>query len=184
MTQVIPPFLETGMLPPGDYEVTFSELRQSVLVSGGDSPPPGWDADYRLWLVDQLEILVGELKQVGITEVYADGSFAEEKNHPNDIDGYFECDKMDYLNGIVERELNLINPNKIWTWDNASRRTYRGYPKGQLPMWHQYRVELWPHYIGRDSGITDEFGNALDFPAAFRKSRDNHQPRGIVKIAA
>lgn len=183
MTQVIPPFAETGMLPAGDYEVTLDELRQSVLVTGGDSPSAGWDADHRLWLVDQLEILVQELRQVGITNIYADGSFAEKKDHPNDIDGYFECDKMELYDGKIERELNLINPHKVWTWDDSSRRTYRGYPKGQLPMWHHYRVELWPH-VGQKVGIVDEYGNELDFPAAFRKSRDNHQLRGIVKIAA
>ena len=107
--------------------------------------------------------------------------FAEEKDHPNDIDGYFECDRMAFLNGQVERDLNLLNPHKVWTWEPDSRWAYRGYPKEQLPMWHRYRVELWPHY-GDSSGILDEHGNELTFPAAFRKSRDSNQQRGIVKI--
>jgi len=178
---MIPQFSADGMLPPGDYEATFDELRQSVLVVGSPNLSPSWDADWRLHLVDQLEELVKELWQVGITNVYADGSFAEEKDHPNDIDGYFECDRMEFLSGHVERDLNLLNPHKVWTWEKSSRRTYRGYPKGQLPMWHHYRVELWPHY-GQLAGVLDEHGHELDFPAAFRKSRDNNQPRGIVKI--
>lgn len=180
---MIPQFSASGMLPPGDHEATIEELRESVLVTGPTDPSPSWDAPWRMHLVDQLEHLVGELRRIGVTQIYADGSFAEDKDHPNDIDGYFVCDRMDFLDGKIERELNLLNPHKVWTWDPSTRRTYRGYPKGQLPMWHHYRVELWPHF-GQRSGITDEHGNELDFPAAFRKSRDNNQPRGIVKIVA
>lgn len=47
-------------------------------------------------------------------------------------------------------------------------------------MWHKYRIELYPHF-GQSSGILDEFGNELDFPAAFRKSRANKQ-KGIIKL--
>jgi hypothetical protein len=35
---------------------------------------------------------------------------------------------------------------------------------------------------GQLCGIKDEFGHELEFPAAFRKSRYSHRPRGIVKI--
>jgi len=48
-------------------------------------------------------------------------------------------------------------------------------------MWHKYRVELYPHY-GQESGIKDEFGNDMTFPAAFRKSRNGDTPKGIIKI--
>ena len=70
---------------------------------------------------------------------------------------------------------------KVWTWDPAYRRPYRGYPKKQLPMWHQYRVEMYPHF-GQLSGICDKYGNELEFPSAFRLSRRDGRPRGIVKI--
>ena len=178
---MIPKFTAEGMLPPGDYEATFDELRESVLVLGVPGHSEHWDAAWRLYLVDRLEELTLELWQVGITEVFVDGSFTEEKDHPNDIDGYFVCDRMAYLTGQVARELNLRNPHKVWTWRNESRTYYRNYPKAQLPMWHHYRVELWAHY-GQMSGILDEFSNQLAFPAAFRKSREGHKPRGIVKI--
>ena len=51
-------------------------------------------------------------------------------------------------------------------------------------MWHQYRVELYPHVpgLGIGSGILDKFGNELEFPSAFRQCRRNGKPRGIVKI--
>lgn len=181
---VIPAFDPNGLLPQGDYEVTFTELRQSVLVLGPGEPRefPSWDAGWRAKLVDNLEVLTRQLWQVGITEVFADGSFTEDKDHPNDIDGYFVCDLDRLKSGQLTRELNLLDPNKVWTWDPASRRPYLGYPKLQLPMWHKYRVELYPHVPGLLSGIRDRHGNELEFPSAFRQSRRDGTPRGIVKL--
>ncbi len=182
----IPPFQSDGLLPPGDCEVSFEELRASVLVTGptGAAASPSWDADWRAKLVDNLEILTRQLWQVGVTEVFADGSFAEDTDHPNDIDGYFVCGLSQLASGQLARGLNLLDPHKIWTWDPASRRPYRGYPKRQLPMWHQYRVELYPHVpgLGLGTGILDKYGNELEFPSAFRQSRRDGKPRGIVKI--
>lgn len=77
--------------------------------------------------------------------------------------------------------MNLRDPYKVWTWDPGSRRPHPGSPQRQLPMWHRYGVELYPH-VGQGSGILDEFGNELEFPAAFRRSRRDGKPRGIVKI--
>jgi hypothetical protein len=180
----IPNFTDEGLLPPGDYEVSLAELRVSVLVAGPADMEayPNWDRAWRRHLLDNLEILVKQLWQVGITDIFIDGSFAEDKDHPNDIDGYFVCDLMRLASGDFQRELNLLDPHKVWTWDPASRRPYRGYPKRQLPMWHQYRVELYPHFTGLLSGIRDEHGNELEFPSAFRRSRRDGKPRGIVKV--
>ncbi len=173
-------FNENGLLPPRDYELTLNQLRESILIRGPKSDKP-WDIKWRLFLVDQLEALVQQLWEVGIDEIYIDGSFVEEKAHPNDIDGYFECDLMELATGELERKLNALDPYKIWTWDSHSRKPYRGYTKRQLPMWHRYRVELYPHF-GQPSGIFDEYGNHQQFPAAFRKTRDTFLPKGIVKI--
>jgi len=186
---VVPSFTTEGLLPIGDYEVTFDELRRSILVQGtGDvSLYPNWDRSWRHKLVDNLEALTRQLWTIGITEVFADGSFAEDKDHPNDIDGYFVCnDAMLIASGDLTRRLNLLDPLKIWTWDPASRRPYRGYPKKQLPMWHAYRVELYPHVpgLGTGCGIFDKQGNELEFPSAFRQSRRDSRPRGIVKLKA
>lgn len=116
-----------------------------------------------------------------IPDFTEDGSFAEDKDHPNDIDGYFVCDLRHLASGNLERELNVLDPYKVWTWDPDSRRPYRGYAKNQLPMWHQYRVELYPHY-GQLSGIRDDLGIELEFPSAFRRSRRDGAARGIIKI--
>jgi len=48
-------------------------------------------------------------------------------------------------------------------------------------MWHRYRVELYPD-IGLPTDILDQHGNRLTFPAAFRKTRGDGRPKGIVKV--
>ncbi len=174
----LPPFNALGLLPPGDYPLTFPELRQSHLVLGNGG---SWDVAWRLYLVHQCEVMVRQLWEVGILEVFLDGSFVEDKDHPNDIDGYFVCDASYFASGDLERYLNFLDPYKIWTWDSRTRRPYQGYLKKQLPMWHQYRVELYPHF-GQSSGIRDVHGHELQFPSAFRQQRGSGQPKGIIQI--
>lgn len=178
---MLPEFNEHGLLPAGDYELTFEQLRASILVQGPRARAPHWDLRWRAGLVDNLEILVRQLWLVGIREIFIDGSFAEDKDHPNDIDGYFVCDMNALITGELVRELNRIDPSKVWTWDPASRRPHRGSFKAELPMWHRYRVELYPHF-GQLCGILDRYGNELEFPSAFRMSRRDGRPRGIIKI--
>ncbi len=180
-TKQLPAFTADGVLPVGDYALTLDELRGSALVHGpaGRAKHSHWDTAWREQLVDNLTVLVKQLRQVGITGIFIDGSFVEDKDHPNDIDGYFECDLQDLASGQLERELNLLDPYRIWTWDPVARSA-KGLGKRQLPMWHQYRVELYPH-VGQMSGIRDQHGNELDFPAAFRLSR-SRIPKGIIKI--
>jgi len=177
----LPRFTRDGLLPPGDHELTLPELRRSMLVLGPGPAYPNWDAAWRRRLVDNLEVLVKQLRQVGIREIFADGSFVEDKDHPQDIDGYFVCDLRDLASGQLQRRLNQLDPHTVWTWDPAARRPYAGFPKKQIPMWHPYRVELYPHF-GQSSGIQDRFGNELEFPSAFRLSRRDGKPRGIIKI--
>jgi hypothetical protein len=180
---LLPPFTPDGLLPPGDYELSLEELADSMLVLGSSPQKayPHWDAAWRGELVENLGVLIRELWQVGITEILIDGSFVQDKDHPNDIDGYFECAMERLVSGELERELNLLNEHKVWTWEWDRRWRAHGQSKPQLPMWHIYRVELYPHY-GQLSGIVDEHGFELEFPSAFRQSRQGHKRRGIVKI--
>ena len=174
-------FTADGFLAPGDYPLTLDELAGSMLVTGPASHSATWDAGWRAELVEKLRVLAEQLWQVGVTELFIDGSFVENKDHPNDIDGYFVCDLKRLASGELERELNLLDPQKCWTWDPTQRRPYLGYPKWQLPMWHAYRVELYPHF-GQLCGITDKYGNELEFPSAFRLSRRDGKPRGIIQL--
>jgi hypothetical protein len=172
-------FNSHGLLRVGDYQLTLSQLSQSLLVVGpGDRP---WDAKWRLHLVNNLAILVQQLWKVGIDRIFVDGSFTEDKPHPNDIDGYFECDQQHIVSGELHKELNQLDPHKIWTWDPKARFYASGSGKPQLPMWHVYRVELYPHF-GQGTNIRDHFGNDQTFPAAFRKSRDGLRRKGIIQI--
>lgn len=179
----LPAFTSDGLLPPGDYTLTLDQLQESVLVLGPGDPKdhPTWDAAWRLTLVKNLRILVGQLQQAGIDQIFIDGSFVEDKDHPNDIDGYFICDPHRFASGLLEHDLNLLDPAKCWTWDHRTRRPHRGYPKLQLPMWHAYRVELYPHYAGLLAGV-DSHGHELEFPAWFRQSRSTGNPKGIIRI--
>lgn len=176
-------FLSSGILPPGDFAATIGELHGSMLVRGPTSVDgeSTWDAAWRRQLVDNLSIVADQLWRVGIDEIYIDGSFVEAKDHPNDIDGYFVCDPARIRDRSLLKELNAIDPAASWTWDHRARRPYRGYPKLQLPMWHAYRVELYPHYAGLIAG-RDDWGNELEFPAFFRKSRATGEQKGIVRL--
>jgi hypothetical protein len=179
-------FNADGLLDVGTYKASFLEIRKSILVIGNHSSPT-WDKNWRSYLVDKAEILLNQLWKVGIKDIFLDGSFVEDKDHPNDIDGYFDphlsmFDPKDMLTfQKLVSSLNSLDPHKVWTWDPDSRKSYRGYAKKQLPMWLFYRVELYPH-LDQGSGITDTQGHDLKFPSAFRQSRNNFKPKGIIQV--
>jgi len=179
----LPPFDANGLLPQGEYVLTLDGLRASYLVTGDGVTSPSWDSAWRARLVASLEVLVKQLWQVGIDQIFVDGSFVEDKDHPNDIDGYFECDARYLLSGRLQSDLNALDPHKVWTWSPSSRRPDPNSLKRQLPIWHQYRVELYPHLPGVPCGIRDRYGNDLEFPSAFRLSRRNDLPKGVVRIS-
>jgi hypothetical protein len=136
MSDLLPPFNADGLLPVGDYHLTLTELRRSILVTGPRSQHAhsNWDSNWRLWLVDQLALMAEQLWLVGLDEIFLNGSFVEDKDHPNDIDGYFVCDRDDFVSGQLQKALNVLDPQKVLTWDPKSRLPYRGYPKKQLPI--------------------------------------------------
>jgi hypothetical protein len=177
----LPFFTSNDVLPAGDYPMTLEELRTCHLVTGHNNSSDTWDQAWRNKLVTNLSVVVRQLWQIGIDRIFVDGSFVENKDHPNDIDGYFEAEESRIILGTLEAELNAVDPYQSWTWKQSLRRFDPNSAKRQLPMWHQYRVELYPHY-GQLAGITDEYGNALQFPAAFRKSRIDHRPKGIIQV--
>ena len=116
-----------------------------------------------------IPVSVRQLWRVGVTEIYIDGSFVEDKDHPNDIDGYFLCERSRITSGDLVRELNLLDPNKVWTWDWNRRSTFRKYPKPQscgvfmAELFHY--GQLWTSTVCPRVGVS----------AAFRKSRYSHQ---------
>jgi hypothetical protein len=75
---VLPRFTADGLLPPGDYALSLDQLRESILVLGTGEDYPNWDVPWRRRLVSHLEILVKQLWQVKVTEIFIDGSFVED----------------------------------------------------------------------------------------------------------
>ena len=175
-------FTAEGLLLPGDYPLTLEQLSSSMLVLGASDRATTWDSGLAdgsssgIWACSSISS-----GRRAVSEVFIDGSFVEDKDHPNDIDGYFVCELSRLASGELERSLNLLDPCKCWTWDPAQRRPFLGYPKKQLPMWHEHRVELYPHF-GQLSGLRDQYGNELEFPSAFRLSRRDGKLRGIVQV--
>ena len=94
---MLPQFTDEGVLPVGDYELTLEALAASRLVSGDGVGSVSWDSDWRAVLVERLGVLAGQLNQVGVAEIFVDGSFVDDKDHPNDIDGYFVCERDYFL---------------------------------------------------------------------------------------
>jgi hypothetical protein len=93
--------------------MSLEELKGSMMVERPEEGYPNWDFEWRMKLVENLGVMVGQLLRVGITEIFVDGSFVEDKDHPNDIDGYFECDVVELAPGNLQRELNGLDPHKV-----------------------------------------------------------------------
>jgi len=154
--------------------MTIAELQASILVTG-DRSSPHWDATWRSQLVANLGILAGHLARVGITDVYADGSFCSNKDRPGDIDGYFVTDWPQW----VRQSKELMAMDAAW---DLGRRIPDPQGRPKPLMWHEYKVELFPVFrrpFARHSARGGDPPVTID--AFFRESRDG-RGRGIVKV--
>jgi hypothetical protein len=122
----------SGVLPPGDYRLTISELRQSYLVSGEGLNVPGWDSTWRAQLVDNLEPFVQQLWQVGVERIFVNGSFVTSKPRPEDIDAYFECEVNRYGPILV----GLLQSMPPLPWDLTRRPIDPMTGDAKPVMWH------------------------------------------------
>ncbi|HXM17893.1 MAG TPA: hypothetical protein VN934_03685 [Candidatus Tumulicola sp.] len=155
--------------------MTLRELEGSRFGAGGTSE--GYDVAWRLKLLKNLSVVVKQLWSVGVSDVFVDGSFVEDRPHPNDIDGYFTCKLFDLMTGDLEMRLNGIDPYKCWTWDHRARRRHPDSTKAELPMWHIYRVDMFPHWQGQPPDGCDQH-----IPTLFRRQKATDKPKGIVKL--
>lgn len=131
--------------------------------------------DWRAQLVSNLRVLYGHLAEMGITEVFVDGSFCSDKDRPGDIDGYFITDFPAWL----RQQQELIDQDEAW---DLRKRMPDAEGKPKPLLWHRYHVEMFPvfrlpftHYsaAGGDPPVTiDRF---------FHRTRDG-QERGVVQI--
>jgi hypothetical protein len=178
---MLPRFNDHGLLPPGDYELTIEQLKESMLVVAPGADYPDWDVGWRRQLACALETLAGQLWQVGITSaICIGGSFVEDRNHPHDIDGYFYCDDQDFLSGRLLKRLNELDPHQAWDWHPRCRRPDdRG--KLRYPLWHRYRVDLFPN-IGQGTGVFDDAVSERNFYSLMRWSQRVKRLRGVVLL--
>ena len=141
----LPQFTEDGFLPVGDYSLTLLELKESMLVN---YPSDSWDKEWRQQLINNLEIVVQQLWRVEINDIYVDGSFVEDKDHPNDIDIYFDCERKYFVSGQLEQDLNRLDPHKCWTWKDSKRKadvsTSKKTAAYMVAVSNRSLAKLWP----------------------------------------
>ena len=75
----LPSFDVNGNLPPGIHKATLSEIRAKL----------AWNTK-RQELVEGLAHAIRNLAEAGVKQVWIGGSFASEKEEPNDIDGCWD----------------------------------------------------------------------------------------------
>lgn len=162
--------------------MTLAELKASYLVTGQGVESATWDATWREKLVDYLSELVAELWVVPMTgRIFINGSFVTIKDHPGDIDGYFECPQKSIASRELNRALNARNAHQIWVWDPQAFPLVPGFGTAKPPMWHRYRVELFPEDpIFQMPAINTQAG-MLPFSVGFRLTRTG-SPKGIIEI--
>lgn len=81
----VPPFdPETGYLPPGEHDASWSEVQERF----------GWNAARRV-LLDGLHEALRLLADAGCTRVWLNGSFVTAKDEPGDFDAVWDDDGID-----------------------------------------------------------------------------------------
>ncbi|HEU4826660.1 MAG TPA: hypothetical protein VFS85_09290, partial [Dongiaceae bacterium] len=73
---MIPPFQDSGTLPPGEHQAAWSEVVEAF----------GWSPRRRR-LLEGLRRACLELSKGGVKTLFLDGSFVTTKEAPNDYDG-------------------------------------------------------------------------------------------------
>ena len=81
---MVPPFDQSGNLPPGIHQADWQEFVQRF----GTTP-------YRLALIAGLKRALNALKRASCKMVYIDGSFVTTKQIPGDYDACYSVDGLD-----------------------------------------------------------------------------------------
>lgn len=81
---MIPPFNESGELPPGVFVTDIDEIEAVLGVNS-----------HRQKLIKGLRRALENLMEAGVHRVWINGSFVTSKNNPNDIDGCWDPRDVD-----------------------------------------------------------------------------------------
>jgi hypothetical protein len=187
-------FTDYGYLPPGDHEMTFNELTQSVVVVG-EPWISGWDEEWRLELVSNLKMLVQPLWRMGIEDIWIDGSFCSTKTDPRDVDAFFELPVMNEIMDIEDElqrrrtilayyeviadHLNQYFEEPVWDLFENLAPDENG--ELQTLMWHRYKVDLFPSSWGIYAGSFYPGGKLRKFEEFFRRDRYGIE-KGLIKL--
>ena len=120
---MIPRFTDQGLLPPGVHETDLEELEERM----------GWSRKRRE-LLGGLEGALELMASCGVVRAYLDGSFARDKDRPNDVDGCY-----DVAEDVTVQDLERLAPTfppSLSNREEAKRRfrnqflPCRGYEAG------------------------------------------------------
>ena len=109
---MIPPFDESGLLPPGVHWASWDEFIDRLGTSS-----------WRLLLAAGIRAAIDNLKESGCVTVYINGSIDTVKEIPNDFDACWEEVGVDPL--VLDPVLLTFEPGrttqKLSTWENCFR---------------------------------------------------------------
>jgi len=135
--------LESGRLRPGIHEVALKEIEEHFCFN-----------EYRGKLFKQAVPAIKNLIAAGVADIYLDGSFAESKPRPNDIDGCW-----------------VPHPHMV---SSRIDKVLLDFSNQRVAMKKKYGVDFFlANELERNKG--EPF---LEF---FQKDRDGN-PKGILKV--
>ncbi len=143
---MIPAFTKDGYLPPGIHLAHLDEFEQRFA--------------YTIWrkqLFANLCRLMNDLKAIGCTSIYVDGSFTTTKRVPGDMDICWEDHGIDYT--LAEMAMPIL-----FDFDNGRKNQQR-----------LYKADIFPaHFI--------ESGKGIYFIDFFQKVKYTDIPKGIIQL--
>jgi hypothetical protein len=121
---VLPPFTESGLLPPGLHRATWLE----VVDRFGCTPR-------RRQLLRGLQRAAANLRDAGVSRLWLDGSFVTAKPDPDDFDGAWDYTGID---------LRQVDPVFVDLADmNSGRHRQKAKYGGELLLGKEARTGLW-----------------------------------------
>ena len=93
---MLPPFDGRGFLPPGIYEITWTQLQNRF----------GFN-NHRRDMLEKLQAVLQLLGKANCQRVYLGSSFISNKKYPNDFDGCYDDMSIDYdlLDSVFDEDL-------------------------------------------------------------------------------
>lgn len=142
---MIPNFTNGGLLPPGIHLATIDEVKLRFAYNNA-----------RIKIFEGILSLINDLKYVGCTTIFLDGSFVTSKLIPKDADICWENNGVD-LNAVQTLLPALLNPGL------------------QAILNSKYRSDVFPARIM-------ELSSKKFFIDFFQNCKNTGLPKGIIKI--